>query len=95
MDRFSCVQEVLLFGSYLYLEKSPPPHIDGDIDIAIFCPTASHKDWISIVSHIQSSDPHINVNCVRLDKLKHNNPLKLYILDYGIYLYRKELKKDL
>ena len=79
------VEKLVLFGSRArgnYKEKS-------DIDLALFCPHASIKDWQIIVDVIDDADTLLKIDCVRYDKLIDDSKLKKNIDKYGITLFAR------
>lgn len=82
------VQKIYLYGS-----RSRGDHYDrSDIDLAIECPDASDKDWLKILNLIESADTLLKIDCVRLDTLSEENPLRRSILRDGILLYERVVK---
>jgi predicted nucleotidyltransferase len=79
------VEAIYIYGSRARGDHSPR----SDIDLAILCPSASRKDWLSILDIIEESDTLLQIDCVRLDELKDGDHLKEKILRQGKSLYQK------
>jgi predicted nucleotidyltransferase len=79
------VEAIYLYGSRARGDHSPR----SDIDLAILCPSASRKAWLSILDIIEGSDTLLQIDCVRLDELKDGDRLKEKILRQGKSLYQK------
>jgi predicted nucleotidyltransferase len=79
------VEAIYLYGSRARGDHSPR----SDIDLAIFCPSASQKDWLKVLEIIEVSDTLLQIDCVRLDELKDGDHLKEKILRQGKSLYQK------
>ena len=60
------VEKILLYGSRakgVNAERT-------DIDLAIQCPKATDEDWNDILAVIDGADTLLDIDCVRLDKIK-------------------------
>jgi predicted nucleotidyltransferase len=79
------VEAIYLYGSRARGDHSPR----SDIDLAILCPYASHKDWLKVLEIIEESDTLLGIDCIRLDELKDGDRLKEKILRQGRSLYQK------
>lgn len=78
------IKEIWLYGSRAIGDNSER----SDIDLAIYCPKANNKEWLSVIEIIEKADTLLKIDCIRLDSLQDNNPLKQNILSQGIYLYK-------
>ena len=69
------VDAIYLFGS-----RSRGDHQDrSDIDIAVFCPRASEKEWLSILEIVEQADTLLMIDCIRLDLEPDNSLLRQQI----------------
>jgi len=80
------VEKIILYGSRARGDNRER----SDIDLAIDCPLASTKDWHRIIDIIEDADTLLGIDCIRLDGLAKNNPLKEAILRDGVVLYQKD-----
>lgn len=81
------VEQILLFGSRARGDNQPR----SDIDLAILTSKASEDDWVSVMNIIENADTLLKIDCVRVDKLKSDDPLKLNIIkDNKILFNRRE-----
>ncbi len=65
------VDAIYLFGS-----RARGDHRDrSDIDIAVLCPRATKKDWLSILNIIETADTLLMIDCIRLDEESSSSPL--------------------
>jgi predicted nucleotidyltransferase len=83
LKKFSFIEKIILYGSRArgdFKERS-------DIDLAIVCPSASQEDWMRVISVIEEADTLLKIDCVRLDTLSEQNPLRKAILCEGTELY--------
>ncbi len=77
------IEQVILYGS-----RARSDALDrSDIDLAIVCPKASHKDWAQVITIIDNADTLLKIDCVRLDTLSDQNILRQNIKKEGIVLY--------
>ncbi len=85
LTKFDFVERIILFGSRARrdnLERS-------DIDIAIVCPEATDKEWLSLLDCIENADTLLKIDCVRFDTLVDNTDLKNNIKSEGLEVYVK------
>jgi len=69
------VDAIYLFGS-----RARGDHQDrSDIDIAVFCPRASEKEWLSILEIVEQADTLLMIDCIRLDLEPDNSLLRQQI----------------
>lgn len=69
------VEAIYLFGS-----RARGNHRRrSDIDIAVYCPTASEAQWQDVLKIIDEADTLLPIDCVRLDAEPEFSPLKLAI----------------
>jgi predicted nucleotidyltransferase len=71
------IDEIWLFGSRARGDNRER----SDIDLAIACPHATDKDWISVMDIIENSDTLLKIDCIHFNKNKisedlYNNILK-------------------
>lgn len=85
LKKLDFVQEIILFGS-----RARQDHKErSDIDIAILSPGITDKQWHVILDIIDNADTLLSIDCIRLDTLADENPLKKAIKEEGIVVYRK------
>ena len=80
------VQEIWLFGSRVHGAHQ----MRADIDLAIYCPQANCKDWLTILDIIDESDTLLKIDCIRLDELDNSSPIKSSIKNKGIKIYDRK-----
>lgn len=80
------VKEIWLFGSRARGDNAPM----ADIDLAIKCPKATNRDWLTISDIIDDADTLIKIDCVRFDELDETQPLRASILNQGIKIMSEE-----
>lgn len=61
----------------------------SDIDVAVAAPQASAGDWLRILDTLDEADTLLSVDCVRLDALAAQDPLRQRIEQDGELLYRR------
>ena len=69
------VDAIYLFGSRARCDNKAR----SDIDIAVLCPQASEKEWLSILDIIEHAETLLMIDCVRLDHEPDNSPLRQQI----------------
>lgn len=79
------VEQIWLFGSRARGDNQDR----ADIDIAIYCPTATAKNWLHILDIIEDADTLLKIDCLRLDDLSDDSAIKQAIEREGIKLYEK------
>ncbi|USO02798.1 MAG: nucleotidyltransferase domain-containing protein [Alphaproteobacteria bacterium] len=79
------VKEIWLFGSRARGDNQER----ADIDLALFCPNASEKEWLDILNIIDDADTLLKIDTVRLDQLSETSPLKKSISQQGKKIYEK------
>jgi uncharacterized protein len=57
------IEKIVLFGSRARGDNMPR----SDIDLAIWCPTATRYDWLKVVDIIDDADTLLKIDCVRWD----------------------------
>ncbi|OJW68913.1 MAG: hypothetical protein BGO68_03980 [Candidatus Amoebophilus sp. 36-38] len=77
------IKEIWLFGSRARGDNQAR----ADIDLAVECPQASYKDWLTVLDMIEQSDTLLQIDCIRLDELTETSPLKKVIKHEGIKIY--------
>lgn len=85
LQKLSFVDKIVLFGSRARKDNAAR----ADIDLAIICPKASERDWINLLTIIENADTLLKIDCVRLDRLPENSPLKGNIKKEGKVIYAK------
>lgn len=85
LTRQSFVEQMWLFGSRARGDNQER----ADIDLAIFCPAATAKDWLQILDIIDDADTLLKIDCVRLDEMSEDSPIKQAIGREGVKLYEK------
>ncbi len=83
LTKLSFIKEIWLFGSRARGDNQER----ADIDIAIYCPNAKPDDWSKILDIVNNADTLLKIDCLRLDVLKDDAPIKVAILTQGIKLY--------
>lgn len=61
----------------------------SDIDLAVEAPQASAGDWLRVLDTLDDADTLLSVDCVRLDALAEQDPLRRSIEQDGELLYRR------
>jgi predicted nucleotidyltransferase len=79
------VEQIWLFGSRARGDNQDR----ADIDIAIYCPTATAKDWLKILNIIDDADTLLKIDCLRLDGMDDDSAIKQAIEREGVKLYEK------
>ncbi len=65
------VDAIYLFGSRARGDNRER----SDIDIAVLCPRATKKDWLSILNIVENADTLLMIDCIRLDEELTTSPL--------------------
>ena len=65
------VDAIYLFGSRARGDNRER----SDIDIAVLCPRATKKDWLSIINIVENADTLLMIDCIRLDEELTTSPL--------------------
>lgn len=65
------VDAIYLFGSRARGDNRER----SDIDIAVLCPRATKKDWLSILNIVENADTLLMIDCIRLDEEPTTSPL--------------------
>ena len=65
------VDAIYLFGSRARGDNRER----SDIDIAVLCPRATKKDWLSILNIVENADTLLMIDCIRLDEELTASPL--------------------
>ena len=89
--RLPYVEYILLYGSRAREDNNER----SDMDLAVYCPGASEDDWLEVVNLIEDADTLLKIDCIRLDSMDENNPLRRAILKDGKYLYKRQVSMDL
>jgi predicted nucleotidyltransferase len=69
------VDAIYLFGSRARGDNQDR----SDIDIAVLCPKATERDWLSILDIIENADTLLMIDCIRLDQVPVASQLHLQI----------------
>ena len=80
------VEQIWLFGSRARGDNQDR----ADIDIAIYCPAATAKDWLHILDIIDDADTLLKIDCLRLDELDDASAFKQAIEREGLKLYERQ-----
>ena len=80
------VERIWLFGSRARGDNQDR----ADIDIAIYCPAATAKDWLHILDIIDDADTLLEIDCLRLDELREDSAIKQSIEREGVKLYERQ-----
>jgi uncharacterized protein len=78
------VKAVWLYGSRARGDHYPR----SDIDLALEAPGATAAEWEQALGVVDVADTLLRVDCVRLDALPLNDPLRLNIQADGVWLAR-------
>ncbi len=78
------MEGIILFGS-----RGRSTHNErSDVDLALVCPTATDKDWLTVLSILAEADTLLKIDCIRLDTLR-DPKLRAEIVRDGKELYRR------
>src|SRR5437588_13014574 len=80
------VDAVYLFGSRARGENAPR----ADIDLAVVAPRADERGWDAVMDIVEDADTLLRIDCVRLDTLAADDPLRLAIERDKVALFRRE-----
>jgi predicted nucleotidyltransferase len=79
------VDALILYGS-----RARGDHRErSDIDLAVLAPRASDKQWREVLEIVDNADTLLTIDCVRLDALPVNDPLRVNIEREGVSLSRR------
>ena len=79
------VDAIYLFGSRARGDNRDR----SDIDIAIQCPKATQKDWLSILNIVENADTLLMIDCIRLDEELTTSPLYQQIEEDKKLIYER------
>jgi predicted nucleotidyltransferase len=79
------VDAIYLFGSRARGDNRDR----SDIDIAIQCPKATQKDWLSILHIVENADTLLMIDCIRLDEELTTSPLYQQIEEDKQLIYER------
>ena len=79
------VDAIYLFGSRARGDNRER----SDIDIAVFCPRATKKDWLSILNIVENADTLLMIDCIRLDEELTTSPLYQQIEEDKKLIYER------
>lgn len=82
------IDEIWLFGSRARKDHQKR----SDIDLAIICPNATDKDWLSVMDIIDDADTLLKINCINFDKNRISQELFDNILKDKKAIYMKEIQ---
>ena len=80
------IRSLRLFGSRARGDHQPR----SDIDLAVDAAGAAAGDWERVLEVLDEADTLLTIDCVRLDTLSENEPLRVAIERDGIELLRRE-----
>lgn len=80
------IDEIWLFGSRARGDNREK----SDIDLAIVCPNATDKDWLSVMDIIENSDTLLKIDCIKFDKNKISEAFSNNILKDKKVIYVKK-----
>ena len=83
------IDEIWLFGSRAREDHRPR----SDIDLAIVCPRATHKNWLDVLDIIENADTLLKIDCIKIDKENMNPDLYKNILKDKRVIYDKDTHK--
>ena len=88
LDRLAAlpfVEALILYGS-----RARGDHRErSDIDLAVLAPRASAADWRRVLDLVEEADTLLGIDCVRLDALPADDPLRAGIAREGRTIYRR------
>ena len=79
------VDAIYLFGSRARGDNRER----SDIDIAVLCPRATKKDWLSILNIVENADTLLMIDCIRLDEELTTSPLYQQIEEDKKLIYER------
>ena len=83
------MRRVILFGSRARGDAAER----SDIDIAVDAEGASPSEWQRVLEAVENAETLLKIDCVRMDTLPADDPLRLAIAREGVVLIdRKETK---
>ena len=85
LTRQAFVEQIWLFGSRARGDNQDR----ADIDLALYCPTATAKNWLHILDIIDEADTLLKIDCLRLDEISEDSAIKQAIGREGIKLYER------
>ncbi len=86
LRKFPFVETIWLYGSRAREEE----RARSDIDLAIFCPTATSEDWSKIQDIIEEADTLFHIDVVRFDTLSETERIRKNILNDGVVLFERK-----
>lgn len=99
LDQYTFIQKLKnlpqVNAIYLYGSRARGDNdTRSDIDLAISCQPTNDENWLQIIDIIDDADTLLEIDCVQLESLNPDNPLKQNILTEGYYLYKKYEKRN-
>lgn len=82
------VESVILYGSRARGDQRQR----SDIDLAVSAPSADARQWQQVLEVIDDADTLHGIDCVRVDALPGDDPLRRNIEAEGVTLYRRTAK---
>ena len=61
----------------------------SDIDLAIYCPKATDRQWYDLLDIIDEADTLLHIDCIRLDNLDKKDNLYNHIKRDGVTLFSR------
>ncbi len=83
LSQFKTVEKIVLFGSRAREDNEAR----SDIDLAVFCPEASHREWLKLVNLIEEAKTLYFIDFIRLDEA--SSTFREKILKEGKILYER------
>lgn len=83
LSQFNTVEKIVLFGSRARGDNEAR----SDIDLAVFCPKASHPEWLKLVKCIEEAKTLYFIDFIRLDEA--SQTFREKILKEGKVLYER------
>ncbi len=83
------VEQIILYGSRARGDNEPR----SDIDLAVFCPSASSSEWMEFIRLMEASQTLYFIDLVRLDEASRG--FKERILAEGKILYERNQGKTI
>jgi len=79
------VEALVLYGSRARGDHRPR----SDIDLAVRAPSADAAQWQQVLDIVDEADTLLGIDCLRLDTLPVDDPLRANIEREGVEIYRR------